>query len=188
MRAITRTSISVVLAGVLLAPVAGARANVGGTAPLNLSDAEFRAADTSGQYVAANSPEEAFKLLDGLAAGRVAAATVKYGPCTLYPSPIRIRTNGKVGTKPQTKCSVPVTRIEHSTDMRYKSFIWWKLKGTKNSSNTGQKTLQQKNVEFTCVSDEKTGWGSTTAGKIVYGGKTYYARVYPARVSLKCGG
>jgi len=35
---------------------------------------------------------------------------------------------------------------------------------------------------------EKSGWGSTTAGTIVYRGKTYYARVYPARVSLPCGG
>lgn len=38
------------------------------------------------------------------------------------------------------------------------------------------------------VSSEKSGWGSTTAGTIVHRGKTYYARVYPARVSLSRGG
>ena len=70
----------------------------------------------------------------------------------------------------------------------YKSFIWWKLKGTKTASNRGVASLQQKNAQFKCVSSEKSGWGSTTAGTIVYRGKTYYARVYPARVSLSCGG
>ena len=69
-----------------------------------------------------------------------------------------------------------------------KSFIWWRLKGTKTAGNQGQASLQQKNVGFTCVSDERTGWGSTTLGTIVYGGHTYYARVYPDRVSLACGG
>lgn len=117
----------------------------------------------------------------------MSAARVRYGPCTLYPSPIRKR-YGNVRTKPHTKCSVRVSSIHHSTDLRYKSFIWWKLKGTKTARNTNQFSLQQKNAEFQCVSSEESGWGSTTLGKIVYRGKTYYARVYPARVSLNCGG
>lgn len=86
--------------------------------------------------------------------------------------------NGYVRTKPHTKCTVPVATIHHSTDFRYKSFIWWKLRGTKNATSHGVASQQ----------DKKTGWGSTTLGRIVYGGKTYYARVYPARVSLNCGG
>lgn len=154
----------------------------------DLTDAEFQAPATSSAYVAADSPGEAQELLNGLAAGGFAKVAVSYGPCTLYPSPIRIRSDGKVGTKPQTKCSAPVTSIRHSTDMRYKSFIWWRLKGTRKAGNQGRASLQQKNVGFSCVSDERSGWGSTTLGTIVYGGRTYYARVYPARVSLNCGG
>lgn len=39
-----------------------------------------------------------------------------------------------------------------------------------------------------CVSNEKTGWGNTPAGKMIYNGKTYYARAYAKRNSLTCGG
>lgn len=141
-----------------------------------------------GRYVAAASLGQALTTLDRLEAGELAAGSVSFGPCTLYPSPIRLRSNGWVGTKPQTKCSAAVTSINHSTDMRYKFLIWWRLKGTRTAGNQGQSSLQQKNVEFACDSDEETGWGSTTLGTVVYGGKTYYARVYPERVSLDCGG
>lgn len=54
--------------------------------------------------------------------------------------------------------------------------------------NYGRTQLQQKNAEFKCVSGEKTGWANTTAGTIVYNGKTYYARVHAKRISLTCGG
>ncbi|MGN6610214.1 MAG: hypothetical protein ACTHLJ_00415 [Angustibacter sp.] len=178
-----------VVAAAVLASLAPSAAQAAPTADAPTTAAlDARTAPDPSRYVAAPDAAAAERLLDGLAAGRVAAAGVQYGPCVLYPSPIRIRTDGKVGTKPHTKCSVPVTSIHHSTDMRYKSFIWWRLKGTKTASNRGQAGLQQKNVGFSCASDEQSGWGSTTLGTIVYGGKTYYARVYPARVSLACGG
>ncbi len=189
MRRLDGRGVAAVLAGILvLGPAAFVPAQADGSD--DLTDSEFvpRATATDGRYVAASDPAEAERLLDGLESGRVAAAGVAYGPCKLYPSPIRIRSDGKVGTKPQTKCTTAVTSIRHSTDMRYKSFIWWKLKGTKTAANAGQSSLQQKNVGFACVSDESSGWGSTTLGTVVLGGKTYYARVYPDRVTLKCGG
>lgn len=141
-----------------------------------------------GDYIEARSPDEAYRYLEGLQDGTIARASVRFGPCVLYPSPIRLRTSGKVGTKPQTKCSVEVSSIHHSTDLRYKSFIWWKLKGTREANNSREQSLQQKNVEFSCDGDERTGWASTTLGTIVYGGRTYYARVYPSNASLDCGG
>ena len=157
------------------------------SSPESISDQDFAGSEGVGRYVLADSPSEANRVLDRLDSGQLSAASVRYGPCTLHPSPIRKR-NGYVRTKPHTKCTVSVTSIRHSTDLRYKSFIWWKLKGTKTASNRGVASLQQKNAQFKCVSSEKSGWGSTTAGTIVYRGKTYYARVYPARVSLSCGG
>lgn len=139
-------------------------------------------------YVAADDPAEAARLLRAQGTGRSTAGSIKFGPCVLYPSPIRIRTSGRVGTKPHTKCEKYVTSIHHSTDLRYKSFIWWKLKGTKKATGSRTRSLLQKNVEFSCDSSEKTQWASTTLGTIVYNGRTYYARVYPARESLPCGG
>lgn len=141
-----------------------------------------------GVYVAAKSPADAMRTLDGLASGRIAKSGVSFGPCTLHPTPVRIRRDRRVGTKPYTKCSTVVTSIRHSTDMRYKFLIWWRLKGTKRASNVNQLRLSQKNVAYTCDSKEKTAWGSTMLGTIVHQGKTYYARIYPPRASLKCGG
>jgi len=37
-------------------------------------------------------------------------------------------------------------------------------------------------------SSERTGWSGTTAGTIVYAGRTYYARVYQTATTLSCGG
>lgn len=117
---------------------------------------------------------------------------MKYGPCTLYPTPTYLRTSSKkknVGAKPRTECSVPVSSIHHASDLRYKSFIWWKKAGsTHTGGNQNESKYEQKNVEYRCVSSEQTGWSGTTAGTIVYGGKKYYARVYFTEESLKCGG
>lgn len=120
------------------------------------------------------------------------AASVRYGPCTLYPTPTYLRTSSdrkNVGAKPRTVCSVPVTSISHASDLRYKSFIWWKKAGsTHTGGNRGVAKYEQTNVEYRCVRSEQTGWTGTTAGTIVYGGKTYYARVYFDERSLACGG
>ncbi|WP_456696064.1 hypothetical protein [Aeromicrobium sp. P5_D10] len=155
----------------------------------DLSESEFAPGtdDEGNPYIEADSPTEALQTLDALEAGLL-RTSVKYGPCVLYPSPIRIRTDGNVGTKPHTKCSTAVTAIAHKTDMRYKSFIWWKLRGSKPGGNRGQKSYYQKNVSFKCKSKEESWWGSTTLGEVRYGDKTYYARVYPAHAKLKCGG
>ncbi len=117
---------------------------------------------------------------------------MKYGPCVLYPSVVYLRKSSSyrdVGTKPYTKCDVAVTSIRHSTDLRYKSFIWWKKAGdTTTGGNSAASSYTQRNVGYRCVSDESTGWSGTTAGTIVYAGKTYYARVYQPVKTLDCGG
>lgn len=143
--------------------------------------------------VSADSPADAEKKLAALEAGgpTALAAAVSYGPCTLYPSVMYLRKSSNysnVGTKPYTRCEVPVSSIRHSTDLRYKSFIWWRKATTKTGGNSGVASYTQKNVEYRCVSSESTGWSGTTAGTIVYGGRTYYARVYQAVKTLDCGG
>lgn len=148
----------------------------------------------------ANSPAEAIKLLDSLEKNASAksgittysATAVNFGPCVLKPTKVYLRTSsGKknVGVKPVTTCSVPVTSITHATDLRYKSFIWWKKAGkTLTGGNRGVASYTQKTAEYKCVSTEKTGWSGTTLGTIVFRGKTYYARVYHISQSLACGG
>lgn len=143
------------------------------------------------RYIQASSVEEAQKKLSALKAGTITASSVNFGPCTLYPSVIHLRKSsnfGAVGVKPYTYCSVPVASIHHTTDLRYKSFIWWALAGTYRGGNYGEAAYLQRKVEYPCVSSETTWWGATTLGKIVYGGETYYARVYPPREQLNCGG
>lgn len=145
-------------------------------------------------YIEAESEADAAAKFAALDAGGVSAlaASVTFGPCTLYPSVMYLRASsnyGAVGTKPYTRCEVPVTSIRHSTDMRYKSFIWWRKAGTtKTGGNSGVASYTQRNVEYYCVSRESTAWTGTTAGTIVYRGKTYYARVYQPVKTLACGG
>lgn len=105
--------------------------------------------DASSPYVVADSPAEAERLLDSLeegalngspAASSPTAARVQYGPCTLTPSSVYLRTSsGKkaVGFKPITKCSVPATKIHHSTDLRHKWGVWWRHKVTITGQNSG---------------------------------------------------
>ena len=116
---------------------------------------------------------------------------MRFGPCVLYPSVVYLRASsnyGAVGTKPYTQCSVLVSSIRHSTDLRYTSFIWWRLATTKTGGNSGVASYTQRNVEYYCVSKESTGWSGTTLGTIVYGGRTYDARVYQPVKTLACGG
>ncbi|MGH3501842.1 MAG: hypothetical protein ACRDQA_13305 [Nocardioidaceae bacterium] len=115
------------------------------------------------QYVQADSPAEAEQKLNALEEGATASvANVRFGPCWLHPTPTYLRTSSNkrnVGAKPYTTCSVPVTSIRHASDLRYKSFIWWKKAGkTHYGQNFGEKSYTQRNVEYRCVSKEESGW------------------------------
>lgn len=77
----------------------------------------------------------------------------------------------------------------HDIELRYKSFIWWRKAKSRSGGNRGVASYTQRNIEYTCVSSEETGWTGTTAGTIVTNaGKTYYARVYQPVKTLDCGG
>lgn len=163
----------------------------------DISDAEMTRLIESGgtPYVQADSPQEAKKLLDRIerspsSADRIAGAS--YGPCTLNPSRPYLRKSsgyGAVGTKPKTTCYKYVTSIRHSTDLRYKSALWWRLADTDNSGPARRSRAHvSKKVAYSCQSSEETGWAGATLGTIVYGGKTYYARAYTAKATLNCGG
>lgn len=185
---------SVVLVASIVTPRAAAEEAPPGALPAAVVDARPVAPS---QYVEASSPAQADAILSALEAKPssdvLAAATagVTYGPCVLYPSTVYLRASsnyGAVGSKPYTQCSVPVNSIRHSTDLRYKSFIWWRLATTKTGGNSGVASYTQKNVEYYCVSKESTGWSGTTLGTMVYLGRTYYARVYQPVKTLACGG
>ena len=60
--------------------------------------------------------------------------------------------------------------------------------GHEGAVNRGVASWQQRNAQFKCVGSQKSGWGGTTMGTMVYWGRTYSYRVYPARVSLHCVG
>lgn len=118
------------------------------------------------------------------------ALSVRYGPCTLYPSNVYLRKSSgyaAVGFKPATKCTVPVTSIHHDSDIRYKWYLWWRKAGaTHSGGNRGAASYTQRNVEYYCTGTTKTTFSGTTLGTIVYGGRTYYARVYMPVASLNC--
>lgn len=145
------------------------------------------------QYVQADSPAEANKILNRLeapgSAKAMATLGVRFGPCVLYPTKVYLRTSGNkkvVGSKPYTKCSVRVSSIRHSTDLRHKKLLWWKKAGTDKGGNTWEKTYTQKNVGYGCKGKSSTTWAGTTLGTIRYNGRTYYARVYQAARKLPC--
>ncbi|AIN83099.1 hypothetical protein HMPREF2651_03660 [Corynebacterium sp. HMSC063A05] len=123
--------------------------------------------------------------------GTTAVRAVKeYGPCTLWLDYIHLRKSGNWGTigfKPHTKCSVPVTSIKHSSDLRYKYYTAWRLalSGVRDSAyNTNR--LDQNNIAFTCNGKVDTRFIGVTLGTIVYRGKTYYARSYSEVANLPC--
>lgn len=148
--------------------------------------------ENASPYVEADSPAEAIRTLDRLEVAPAAAARATYGPCTLTPSYAYLRkSSGRkaVGTKPKTTCSRYVTSIRHSTDMRYRSALWWILAGTvKTGPARNSKAHLSKTVAVRCDGTESTGWVGATLGTIVYRNKTYYARVYTKKATLACGG
>lgn len=144
------------------------------------------------QYIQASSAKDAEKKFRALDKGEISTQAVKNGPCTLYPSRVYLRASSNyraVGAKPYTKCTHKVSSIRHDTDLRYKSFIWWRLAKSKRGGNQNERNYTQRSVQYKCKSKEKSKWKGTTKGTVIdTNGKTYYARVYQSTRSLKCGG
>jgi hypothetical protein len=145
-------------------------------------------------YVQASSPAQAMDILNALQspqtaspAAKAAAVEVHYGPCTLKPGVIYMRNSGGLGAKPITDCTVPVTSIRHDTDLKYHWLLWWWDAASYPSGNNGQARLEQKNVQWHCNGNDSTTWAGTTVGTIVYGGETFYARVYQGETDQPCG-
>lgn len=171
-----------------------------GSAEFAAGMAAARTGMQASPYVQASSPAQAIEILDALRspqtaspAAKQAAAVAQYGPCTLNPSVLHLRTSGgrnTLGTKPTTDCSVPVTSIRHNTELRYKWLLvfWWLAASYPGPGNQGERRYEQKNVEWQCNGTDSTTWAGTTLGTIVYGGQTYYARVYQDPVDEACGG
>lgn len=110
-----------------------------------------------------------------------------YGPCTLNPTRIYMRTSGGLGAKPYTDCTVPVSSIRHKTDLRYQWLLWWWLADSYSGGNSGVQRHEQRNVQWQCDGDDSTTWAGTTVGTIVFGGETFYARVYQSSTDQPCG-
>lgn len=114
----------------------------------------------------------------------------EYGPCTLKLDNVHTRKSGNwatVGFKAHTDCSVPVSSITHSSDLRYKYYTLWNLalSGVTDSAyNTNH--LSQKNVVFTCNGTVNTRFIGVTLGTIVYQGKTMHARAFSKTADLPC--
>lgn len=112
--------------------------------------------------------------------------------CTLYPSVVHLRKSGgygTVGAKPYTRCVAPVSRISQESTLY---IIEWaglvsKPMQTKNSTNTGQSSLTQQNVAWTCSNDHNSVFQQTTRGTITVGSKNYYTLVSTGKEKLPCG-
>ncbi len=149
----------------------------------------------SSPYVQADSPEQAVEILNALESPQTAspsalaaASSVNFGPCTLDPHFIYQRTSGGIGAKPATSCEVPVTSIRQDTDLKYHwGLWWWTAKSYPGPGNKGQKSYVQRNVQWQCQGTDSTTWAGTTVGTIVYGGETFYARVYQPQTEKECG-
>lgn len=208
MRSVRRALVTFVaaVAGLGLVMPSAAAAGGEGSAPPGAAGSEkFAAGLATAQagnqvspYVQASSPAQAMQILDALRSPETAnpsdqalAANARYGPCTLNPSVIHLRTSGgkkTLGAKPVTECSVPVASIRHDTDLRYKWWLWWSLADSyPGPGNQGQKRYEQKNVAWRCDGTDSTTWAGTTVGTIVFGGETFYARVYQEPVDKDCG-
>lgn len=120
----------------------------------------------------------------------VPVVSKRYGPCVLYPRNVWLRKSSNysaVGTKPLTKCSENVTRITHETKMHYKWGLWMRGAGPWiKSTNYGERTLEQKNVSYTCKGTKKKWWSAETRASIVYKNTTYRTVVTSPLDDLAC--
>lgn len=141
------------------------------------------------QYVKSSTPEEAQRILDQQSTGsRAFALQKKYGPCTLIPRNVHVRTKTNrgeakvIGFKPVTECDQPVQSITHESKLKYKYYVWWRDAPLKfgvptRSGNKGVARLEQRNVEFHCNGLVNTAFIGNTVGMIVANGETYHAVV-----------
>ena len=125
-------------------------------------------------------------------AGKISNASTVASPCTLYPSVVYLRSYGAyVGTKPYTICSVPVTSINHQTEIEKQSQLgYWEQVGPLfNTYNFNQSSLSPTSVEIQCKNQLMTNWDSFTKGTVVYQGVTFYAQIGAANgpIQLGCG-
>ncbi|WJY72558.1 hypothetical protein CAURIC_04555 [Corynebacterium auriscanis] len=178
------TTIWVAALGVCLATAPQVAAAPVGSAqgPEDLSGVAVR-------YVKSRTPEEAQRILDQRSNGfQPYAIEEKYGPCTLYPRNVHVRTKTGdgdaeiIGFKPKTECSQPVESIKHESTLKYKYYAWWRDAPLKfgvptRSGNRGVARLEQRNVEFHCNGLVDTTFIGHTVGTIVANGETFHAAV-----------
>lgn len=120
---------------------------------------------------------------------------VTYGPCTLFPRAVHLRNSlnrEAVGVKPLTKCTRPVQKIRHATELHFHWFTLVPQAGptyveTSKPKSAGVLELESKNVAYKCDGREETLWMGTSTGSIRFNGRTYHARVYHAPRPLDCG-
>ena len=119
----------------------------------------------------------------------------EYGPCTLYPENIHLRSSSglqTVGFKARTSCTTKVDSIEHQLQLR--THHWfppplgrWVHRTEFSTNNNGQKSLYTQKLEFKCQGNRPNLFGGSARGVIAVGGKNYYARVYPPAARIDCG-
>lgn len=195
--------LSIILA--LLAPAATAGPTRGATEPTARIRANSRPNANSiaaaVRCVRGDTPGQAEQLRNRLQvisnptshtrSGAAASISRAYGPCILRPSAVYLRKEygyEAVGTKPVTRCTVPVTSIHHRTDLRYHWYNWWLQAGTTFiGHNEDESVYTSRKIHVACVGKEATIWSGTTLGTVLYKGHTYYARVYQDARELDCG-
>lgn len=116
-----------------------------------------------------------------------------YYNCVLYPSVVHKRTSsGKssVGAKPYTKCTAGTpTKITHSSTLYKARWLGlnWEAMVTRSNSNTNQRNLTLKTVEWRCVNSNESNFIQRTTGTSVQKGRTFHAQVSTAKARLTCG-
>lgn len=123
------------------------------------------------------------------------AAGKEYGPCTLHPENIHLRSSSgfqTVGFKARTSCTTKVDSIDHQLQLNTHHWFpppmgWWARRAEVNLGNKSQKSLYTQKLEFECQGNKPNLFGGSARGVISYGGKNYYARVYPPLSRINCG-
>ncbi|WP_236684315.1 LGFP repeat-containing protein [Corynebacterium epidermidicanis] len=122
-------------------------------------------------------------------------AAKEYGPCTLTPNNLHVRTKSgsekSIGFKPKTTCSFPVTQIEHVSDiagLSWRNTMVTHISGIRNS-NSNEASLESRNIQLFCVDHfgpRYNTYQGRTVGKIRVGEKTYYAEAFTKLASFDC--
>ncbi|PZR54103.1 hypothetical protein DNL40_03965 [Xylanimonas oleitrophica] len=150
-------------------------------------------AGTNGEYIEADSPEEAVRVYEQSRRGGAAVqATYEKAPCKLTTQHMHTRTSGNkktIGHKPTTACSVRVSKITHgnSADYRWGPGLWVAAH-TQVASRNNLSKWTQTDFEFTCgkIPSENTSWVGWTAGTVLWNGKNYHSIISTPQAELKC--